>query len=443
MLCVLTFENERGSQVMRTLWAVLAAITMAVPAAADDSAAAASDTVERAVPSVTVADAAMAEVQARVLLSGTLVARQEVLIYPQVSGYEITQVLVEAGDTVEKGQVLVRLSSDTLAAQLAQAEAEYQRAEAGVSQAQSAIASAEATRTQAVTALNRMQRLRNSGNAAQAALDDAIAAEAGAQAQAASAADGLAVAQAALAQADAARAIAKLNLDRTDITAPIGGLILSRTAELGAIAASGGEPMFTLIADGEIELSAEVTETSLHQLAIGQLAEIDVAGVGRVAGKVRLLPAGVNPVTRLGKLRIALEPNPGLRTGLFASGTVVTARREAVTVPASAVLADDEGDSVRLVKDGVVTVQPVQAGLLWQSLREIVSGLEPGQSVIARSGAFFRSGDKVRTVSAQASETAAPEMATKAADEAIEQAAPSPAAARASAGAAEAGEKQP
>lgn len=427
---------------MKLLWTVLAAMALAGPVVADDSATAAPDTVERAVPSVTVADAAIAEVQARVLLSGTLVARQEVLIYPQVSGYEITEVLVEAGDTVAKGQVLARLSTATLASQLAQAEAEYQRAEAGISQAQSAIASAEATRTQAVTALNRVQRLRNSGNAAQATLDDAVAAEAGAQAQAASAADGLAVAQAALAQANAARAIAQLNLDRTDITAPIGGLIVSRAAELGAIAGSGAEAMFTLIADGEIELSAEVIETALHQLAIGQPAEIDVAGVGRVAGKVRLLPAGVDPVTRLGKLRITLQPNPGLRTGLFANGSVITARREAVTVPATAVLSDDEGETVRLVKDGVVTVQPVQAGLLWQSLREIVDGVEPGQGVIARSGAFFRDGDHVRAVAAPTDGTAETSAKSGAPADPVENAAAEPVP-RGSVGAAEAGEKQP
>lgn len=434
---------------MRFLWTVLAALALAGPVAADDSADAAA-TVERAVPSVTVADAAMAEVQARVLLSGTLVARQEVMINPQVSGYEITELLVEAGDTVEKGQVLARLSTATLAAQLAQAQAEYQRAEAGVSQAQSAIASAEATRTQAVSALNRVQRLRNSGSAAQATLDDAIAAEAGAQAQAASAADGLAVAKAALAQADAARAIAQLNLDRTEITAPTGGMIVSRMAELGAIAGAGADPMFTLIADGEIELSAEVIETALHQLAIGQPAEIDVAGVGRVQGEVRLLPAGVDAVTRLGKLRISLQPDPGLRTGLFANGSVITARRDAVTVPATAVLADDDGESVRLVKDGVVTVQPVQAGLLWQSLREIVSGVEPGQQVIARSGAFFRDGDHVRAVTADpaqpAPQSAAQQEAVEAVDEApddaAEEAATEPAS-RAAVGAAEAGEKQP
>ncbi|TRW97578.1 efflux RND transporter periplasmic adaptor subunit [Paracoccus sp. M683] len=387
---------------MKRLFVILAALTLVPPgpaALAEESAAATVPAAATTIPSVTVADAAMAEVQSRVLLSGTLVARQEVLIFPQVSGYEITELLTETGEQVEKGQVLARMSRDILAAQLAQADAEYQRAMAGVGQAQSQIANAEAARIQAVTALNRVQQLRSSGSAAQATLDDAIAAEASAQAQAASAADGLAVAQAAVAQAEAARALARLNLDRTDIRAPADGLIVERQAELGAIAGSGGEPLFRLIAGGEIELSAEVIETALHQLKLGDPALIQVAGVGAVQGKVRLLPASVDPVTRLGKMRISLDPHPALRTGLFANGSVITAQRQAVTVPAGAVLADDQGEWVQLVSDdGVVQRQQVQAGLLWQSLREIRTGVQPGQRVIARSGAFFRDGDRVSPV---------------------------------------------
>jgi RND family efflux transporter MFP subunit len=377
---------------------VLAALALSRPAFAEESAAATPTTVEPTIPSVTVATAAMTEMEARVRLSGTLVARQEALIFPQVSGFEITELLAEAGDRVKAGQVLARLNRDTLAAQLAQAEAEFQRAEASVSQAQSAIASADAGRVQAVAALTRVQSLRSSGSASQAALDDAVAAEAGAQAQAASAADGLAVARAALAQAEATRGIARLNLERTDITAPADGVIVERQAELGAVAGSGGDPLFKLIAGGEIELAAEVIETALHELSVGDPAEVEVAGVGLVPGEVRLLPARVDPVTRLGSLRIALEPDPDLRTGLFANGSVITARREAVSVPAAAVLADDEGEWVLLVSDGTVERREVDAGILWQAQREIVSGLKPGETVIARAGAFFRDGDRVKPV---------------------------------------------
>ncbi|WGR62873.1 efflux RND transporter periplasmic adaptor subunit (plasmid) [Paracoccus ferrooxidans] len=347
-------------------------------------------------PVVTLATAQQDWIEARVPVSGSLVARQEVQVHALVSGHEITSIEAEVGDRVEAGQVLARLSEDVLSAQLAQAEAEYQRAEAGVSQAESQIASTQASLTQAVSALERTRSLRQSGNASQAVLDQAVATEASARAAAASASDGLGVARAAVAQADAARRIARLNLDHARITAPVGGLVVARTARLGAIPGGGGEPLFTLIAGGEVELEADVIETALSQLKPGDAAEIEVAGLGHVEGKLRLAPAAVDPVTRLGPARIALDPDPRLRTGLFASGWIITDRRQAVTVPASAVLADASGERVQVVKDGRIETREVRSGLIWQGRREILEGVASGETVVARAGAFFRSGDQVR-----------------------------------------------
>ncbi|MFI0395538.1 efflux RND transporter periplasmic adaptor subunit [Paracoccus jiaweipingae] len=377
------------------LMAVLACAAMPVLAQSADD-----------LPIVTLAQAETAEMRAQVRVSGTLVARQVVQVYPQVSGFEIRELLVEAGDHVSAGQPLARLSDDTLRAQLAQAEAEFQRAQAARSQAQSQIASTGASLAQAQAALDRVQRLKRSGNASQAALDQAVSAEAGATAAAASARDGLAVAEAALAQAGAARDLAQLNLDRSVIAAPVSGVVSQRNAEQGALATGGGEPMFTLIRDGEIEMEGEVIETALPALKPGAPARISVAGTGQIDGKLRLVPARVDPVTRLGQVRIALTQSPGLRPGLFASGWIVTQTRQAVTVPLNAVLSDEQGDRVQVVKDGVIHTRPVTAGLIWEGRREIRDGLAEGESVVARSGAFFRDGDKVRSASQDGSSDA-------------------------------------
>lgn len=379
----------------RILISLLACAAMAGPAGADETGEAAD---QRTIPSVTVAAAEIAEVQARVPVAGTLVPRQQVQVFARVSGYELTEILAEAGDEVEAGQVLARLATDTLSAQLAQAEAEYQRALAGLGQAQNEIDSADASLTQAQSVLERARRLRAGGNNSQAALDLAIAAEANARAAAASSRDGEAVAEAALAVAEATRRIAQLNLDRTEIKAPVAGLIGARNAEIGAMSGSSPQALFTLIADGAVEMEAEVIETALRSLSVDDPAEIRVAGVGRVDGAVRLIPASVDPVTRLGLMRITLEPTSGLRTGLFASGWVITARRQSVTVPATAILSDGSGSRVQMVEDGMVRTREVRAGLLWDGKREILDGISEGQQVIARSGAFFRDGDHVRPV---------------------------------------------
>ncbi|WP_303729514.1 biotin/lipoyl-binding protein, partial [Paracoccus solventivorans] len=129
---------------------------------------------EATAPTVTVAPAVQAEVQARVPLSGTLVAREVVQVTPRIEGQEILTLGAEPGDRVEQGQELALLSDVTLRAQLAQADAELQRATAGVAQAESQIASNEAALTQAVAALERARSLRQSGSGTQAALDQAI-----------------------------------------------------------------------------------------------------------------------------------------------------------------------------------------------------------------------------------------------------------------------------
>lgn len=396
-----------GASLMRLITFFLAGLVFASAATAQEvTSAEAATASQRAVPTATVARAEMTEMQARVPVTGTLVARQDVQVFAQVSGFEITEILVEAGDQVQAGQVLARLSDETLTAQLAQAEAEYQRAVAGVGQANSQIASTEASLTQAVTALERVQKLRSSGNAPQATLDQAVATEANARAQANSAADGLAVANAALAQALAARNLAQLDVQRTQIMAPVPGLVVTRNAQLGAIASGAGDPLFRIVANDEIELSAEVIETDLLGLVPDLPAEINVAGIGPVQGHVRLVPASVDPVTRLGVLRIALEDDQPLRTGVFASGSIVTQRRQALSVPTTAVLSDHQGQRVQIVKDGAVHSRPVTAGLVWDGRREILSGLEAGETVIARAGAFFRDGDKVNAVSSDAPDPA-------------------------------------
>ena len=347
-------------------------------------------------PLVTLAPAEPSQIEARVPVSGSLVARRQVQIHANVTGHEIKGIVADVGDRVKMGDVLAWLSDDVLSAQFAQATAEYQRAEAAVRQAESQIDSAVATLTEAASALERTRSLRKSGNASQAVLDQAVAAEASAQAASAVASNGLGVARATLAQAEAARRLARLNLDYARIITPVDGVVVERNAELGALSGSGGDPLFTVIEGGEIELAADVIETALSRLKPGDAAEIEVAGVGLVTGSLRLAPASVDPLTRLGQARVSLAADPRLRVGLFAQGWITTDRREALTVPTAAILADAAGERVQVVRDGRVETREIRAGLIWQGRREILSGLEPGEQVIARAGAFFRDGDRVR-----------------------------------------------
>jgi HlyD family secretion protein len=352
-----------------------------------------------ALPSVTVDTVDLREMLSVVPFVGSMKARNEVQVYPQISGHQIIQIIPDVGDQVTRGQIVVKLRSDALEAQLAQAEAELAGAEAQISQARNRIASTDAAKSQAEAELARYESLRSSGTVSQASYDQALVAAENARADALSARDGLVIAEAQHKQAEAARSLAALNLDWTRIQAPVDGVVASRNAKVGAMTGIGGEPLMTIIENGQFEFDVEVIETDIGSIEPGDPALLDVAGIGRISGIVRMVPPTVDPITRLGNVMITPVAHPGFRGGLFASGTIVIDRHEALTVPITAVLDDAEGSFVQVVADGAVERRSVVPGIMWQDRQEIVQGLAAGDEVIARAGAFFRNGDQVRPVS--------------------------------------------
>jgi RND family efflux transporter MFP subunit len=348
---------------------------------------------------VTVARAAPADFLETVLVTGSLVAREEILVGPEVEGLRITAVLADEGVRVRKGDVLAKLVADTLDAQLAQNDAALARAAAAIAQARSSIVQAEARVVEAQNAFDRAKPLRQAGHMAESAYDAREQAARTAQAQLVAARDGLTAAEAEKAQIEAQRRELVWRRGRTEVVAPADGIISRRMARIGGYAAGAAEPMFRIVANGEIELDAEVTETRMGKIAMGQRVRVEVAGGGdAIVGTVRLVSPEVDKATRLGRVRIFLGDNPALRVGSFARGVIETAAGRGLAVPASAVLYGAEGASVQLVRANRVETRPVKLGLAAGGLVEVLEGLADGDFVVARSGTFLRDGDAVRPV---------------------------------------------
>jgi len=307
-------------------------------------------------------------------------------------------VLADEGDRVTKGQVLARLVSDTLEAQLAQNTASLARAEAAIAQARSAIASAEARLVEAANAYARAKPLSQSGVLSDSGRDQREATRLTAEATVASSRDGLKVAEAELAQIVAQRREIAWRRSRTDIRAPADGLVSRRNARIGGYASGVADPMFRIVAKGEIELDGEVPETRLASLREGLEATIESAGGKPVTGKIRIVSPEVDRTTRLGRVRIFIGDQPGLFVGAFAHARIRTAQSRGLAVPASAVLYGADGPVVQVVADGHIATRPVKIGLAQGNLIEIREGLQAGDAVVARSGTFLRDGDAVRPV---------------------------------------------
>ena len=349
-------------------------------------------------PAVTVAKVTTANFVETAVVSGSLVAREEILVSPEIEGFRVLELFADEGSKVTKGQVLARLVTEQLDALMAQNEAGLARSTAAIAQAQSQIAQAEAQAKEAKAQLERAEPLKKSGYLSGATYDQRESAARTTEAQVIATRDGLKAAEAEKAQVEAQRRELTWRRTNTDVKAPEDGIVSRRNARLGAMATAIGEPMFRIIAKGEIELDAEVVETEIARVKEGQKAQVTVPGSGEAEGTVRLVSPEVDKTTRLGRVKIFLGANPALRIGAFARGRIATAASRGLAVPASAVMFDGSGAYVQAVSGTKVARRALKTGLISGDLVEVTEGLAEGDLVVARAGTFLRDGDVVRPI---------------------------------------------
>jgi multidrug efflux pump subunit AcrA (membrane-fusion protein) len=181
------------------------------------------------------------------------------------------------------------------------------------------------------------------------------------------------------------------------VQAPTAGLISSRTAVVGMMA-SPREPLFRIAVNEQMELVAETPIRNLSRLAPNQTAKVEILGLGEMTGRVRELSTSINEATQLGQIHLMLGRDSRLRVGAFGRATIQIAKRCGAAVPFSAVLYGPGGSVVQTVRDGRIETQRVTVGLFAGGQAEIREGLQEGDVVVERAGAFVRDGDRVRTI---------------------------------------------
>ncbi|MDR6290455.1 MULTISPECIES: efflux RND transporter periplasmic adaptor subunit [Inquilinus] len=350
-------------------------------------------------PATTIARAEMHEVVETLAVTGTLAAREEVLVGAEVDGLRIVTIEADVGDRVAAGQVLARLDHAQLDAQLAQAEATIAKAEAAIQQARASIDEAEASAAQSQASLERAQTLRASGNTSAEQLLARQTEVKVATARITSAEETARSAAADKNLAEAQRDEIALRIARAEIKAPVAGVVSERQARIGAVVGVTSPPLFRMIRDGEVEFLAEVTETGMPRVMPGQAAELQLTGLDApIRGTVRLVDPTVDATSRLGRVAITLPAEPGLRPGVFAQGMIEIGRRRTLTVPLSAVFFSADGAYVQAVDQAVVNRRPVEIGFVGDGRVEIRRGLAEGDTVVLRAGSFLRPGDRIAPV---------------------------------------------
>jgi HlyD family secretion protein len=302
--------------------------------------------------------------------NGNVAAWQEASIGAEAQGLRLTEVRVNVGDRVKRGQVLALLAADTLAADAAATRA--------------SLAEAEATQAEAAANAERARQLQASGAISAQQIQQYVTGEATAKARA--------TALRARIQADQVR------LAQTRILAPDDGVISSRSATLGAVLQPGQE-LFRLIRRERLEWRADVTASELARIKPGMAVTLTPAGGEPVKGTVRMVAPTVDAATRNGLVFVDL-PQPGAaKAGMFARGEFAVGEQPALTLPQSAVLLRDGFSYVFRVGEGSKVQQvKVAVGQRSGDRVAVTAGLDAKASVVAQGAGFLADGDVVRVV---------------------------------------------
>ena len=347
--------------------------------AADDK----KDAPVKAALTVTTTKPSAAQLAIKLAANGNVAAWQEAVIGSESGGLRLTDVRVNVGDVVKKGQVLAVFSADTVNADVAQAKA--------------AVMEAEANAGEAVANAARARTLQTSGALSAQQISQYMTAEQTAKAR--------------IASARAALSAQALRLKYTQVTAPDDGVISARTATVGSVVGVGTE-LFRMIRQGRLEWRAEVTASELVRLKIGTSAVVKAANGSELTGKVRMIAPTIDPQTRSALVYVDLPAsaagNAPFKAGMFASGQFELGTSSAMTLPQQSIVVRDGFSYVfRLNQDQRVSQLKVQAGRRLSDRIEVLSGVTPDALIVVSGAGFLNDGDLVRNVPATSAPLAA------------------------------------
>jgi RND family efflux transporter MFP subunit len=361
--------TKAGAKSILALWATAALLALSGCGKGDDDAGPGRPalTVETVAPVVR-------DIPRYVPASGAIAAWQEVLIGVELSGLRIVAIEADVGQQVRRGQVLAQLERGML--------------ESGLAQAEAGLTEATAAATEARANADRARALGGRSALSGRETDQLVTASATADARVES--------------AKAQLANARRQLSYTTVVAPDAGIISARSATPGAIVGAGTE-LFRMIRQGRIEWRAEVPEREYPAVRAGMAAQVRSIGAAPVTGTVRTVSPGLDPATRRGIAYVDVPLTPGIRPGMYVSGTLDLGSTPGQAIPLSAITTRDGSHYVfTLGEDLRVREIKVELGVTADDWAEVVGGLPAGQKVVKSGGAFLRDGDLVALAGAGA-----------------------------------------
>ncbi|MDI6738803.1 MAG: efflux RND transporter periplasmic adaptor subunit [Candidatus Edwardsbacteria bacterium] len=354
--------------------------------------------------SVQVAKVKKGQIVSTVSAPGNVKAETEVKLSAYVMG-KITRLPVKEGDQVRKGQVLVQIDPANYAAQAKQVKASLELSQASLSQSE--------------LVYKRNKELHDKGLLSQESFEQVST--------------DYRLNQARLTQAEAALDQARDNLDKTTIVSPINGTVVALNVEVGEVVVTGtmnnaGSVIMTVADMAQMEVEAQVDESDVRDIKVGQPAEVtvdaipnrtfkgEVSEVGNAAIASASSGSSSASVNYTVRIRI-LDKSTDLKSGMSANVEITTAnKKDVMVIPIQSVvmrkleaerksgekkgnrgfkgtLADEasgegkrnkekEQETVYVLSGGRAKITPVVTGSSDQENIEVVSGLAEDQQVI-------------------------------------------------------------
>ena len=354
-------------------------------------------------PTVAVARVERRPLVQKIVANGRVDVPVRVQLGSQTGGV-VSRLLVDQGDQVAAGDLLLELVNDEAVAVVAQAAARLQQVrDLDLHSAQEDLRQAELSLRQAERQLERMRALAADEGVSEQDLEEAQdtrdlaqSRRENADAQVRSNAAGGSRERLAAAELAAAQA----RLEQTRVVAPAAGLILRRLAQPGDIVAAG-TALLDLAPAGPTWLSVQPEEKNLAFLRVGQVAQASADAYPDSVFSARLsrLAPAVDPARGTIEVELVVDHPPTfLRPDMTVTIDVEVARRESALVLPREMVRDAEGAPwVLVVRGGRAVRQAVALGLRGEGMVEIVNGLSEGDAVVPPETTRIRAGARLRT----------------------------------------------
>lgn len=197
--------------------------------------------------------------------------------------------------------------------------------------------------------------------------------------------------------AEAALELAKLELSYTKVRAPFAGSVIARHVDEGRTV-SNGTQLFTLADLSRLLARVQIPAREFRNIQIDQPVRLLVDSSGdRLQGQILLVSPIVDPTTGTIKVTVAIDHFVSTtRPGDFATISIVTDRHDQVLlVPRIAVLTEHEEHLVYVIEDGLARRRTVKIGFEDDARAEIVSGVEEGENVVVQGQRSLSDGQAV------------------------------------------------